>query len=83
MLLEGINHLFAGQLLGQSRSSGRCTDLEVRLSLLLEPSHPSAEDQCGLTERLPLLHIPRDLTFTKLKALAEGVAIVRRELTGG
>jgi hypothetical protein len=28
-------------------------------------------------------YIPRDLAFRKLKALAEGAAIVRRELTGG
>jgi 5-methyltetrahydropteroyltriglutamate--homocysteine methyltransferase len=28
-------------------------------------------------------YIPRDLAFAKLKALAEGAAIVRRELTGG
>ena len=28
-------------------------------------------------------YIPRDLAFAKLKALAEGTAIVRRELTGG
>jgi 5-methyltetrahydropteroyltriglutamate--homocysteine methyltransferase len=27
-------------------------------------------------------YIPRDLAFAKLKALAEGAAIVRRELTG-
>jgi 5-methyltetrahydropteroyltriglutamate--homocysteine methyltransferase len=27
-------------------------------------------------------YIPRDLAFSKLKALAEGAAIVRRELTG-
>jgi hypothetical protein len=26
-------------------------------------------------------YIPRDLAFAKLKALAEGAAIVRRELT--
>src|SRR5690348_8253694 len=28
-------------------------------------------------------YIPRDIAFAKLKALAEGAAIVRRELTGG
>jgi 5-methyltetrahydropteroyltriglutamate--homocysteine methyltransferase len=28
-------------------------------------------------------YIPRDVAFAKLKALAEGAAIVRRELTGG
>jgi hypothetical protein len=28
-------------------------------------------------------YIARDLAFAKLKALAEGAAIVRRELTGG
>jgi len=28
-------------------------------------------------------YIPRDLAFAKSKALAEGAAIVRRELTGG
>jgi 5-methyltetrahydropteroyltriglutamate--homocysteine methyltransferase len=28
-------------------------------------------------------YIPRDLAFAKLRALAEGAAIVRRELTGG
>jgi len=28
-------------------------------------------------------YIPRDLAFAKLKALAEGAAIVRRELAGG
>ena len=28
-------------------------------------------------------YIPRELAFAKLKALAEGTAIVRRELTGG
>jgi methionine synthase II (cobalamin-independent) len=27
-------------------------------------------------------YIPRDLAFAKLKALAEGAAIVRRELVG-
>ena len=27
-------------------------------------------------------YIPRDLAFAKLKALADGAAIVRRELTG-
>jgi hypothetical protein len=27
-------------------------------------------------------YLPRDLAFVKLKALAEGAAIVRRELTG-
>jgi 5-methyltetrahydropteroyltriglutamate--homocysteine methyltransferase len=27
-------------------------------------------------------YIPRDLAFAKLKALAEGAAIVRRELAG-
>jgi len=27
-------------------------------------------------------YIPRDLAFAKLKALAEGAAIVRRELIG-
>jgi hypothetical protein len=27
-------------------------------------------------------YIPRDLAFAKLKALAEGAAIVRHELTG-
>jgi len=27
-------------------------------------------------------YIPRDLAFAKLKALAEGAAIVRRELSG-
>jgi 5-methyltetrahydropteroyltriglutamate--homocysteine methyltransferase len=27
-------------------------------------------------------YIPRDLAFAKLKALAEGAAMVRRELTG-
>jgi 5-methyltetrahydropteroyltriglutamate--homocysteine methyltransferase len=27
-------------------------------------------------------YIPRDLAFAKLKALAEGAAIVRRELMG-
>jgi 5-methyltetrahydropteroyltriglutamate--homocysteine methyltransferase len=28
-------------------------------------------------------YIPRELAFAKLKALAEGAAIVRRELAGG
>jgi hypothetical protein len=28
------------------------------------------------------VHPARDLAFTKLKALADGAAIVRRELTG-
>ena len=27
-------------------------------------------------------YIPRDLAFAKLKALADGAAIVRRDLTG-
>jgi hypothetical protein len=27
-------------------------------------------------------YIPRDVAFAKLKALAEGTAIVRRQLTG-
>jgi methionine synthase II (cobalamin-independent) len=27
-------------------------------------------------------YIPRDIAFAKLRALAEGAAIVRRELTG-
>src|SRR5215472_758305 len=33
-------------------TSARCIVLEVRLSLLLEPSHSRREDQGGLTERL-------------------------------
>ena len=28
-------------------------------------------------------YIPREIAFAKLKALAEGAAIVRRELQGG
>jgi len=28
-------------------------------------------------------YIPREVAFAKLKALADGTAIVRRELTGG
>ena len=36
------------------------------LQLLLEPSHPSAEDQCALTERLPPKRSRRGFTYDLL-----------------
>ena len=50
--------------------------------------HPRARSSTSRRERLipapdcGMKYIPRDLAFAKLKALAEGAAIVRRELTG-
>jgi len=43
----------------------------------LPPERLIPAPDCGMK------YIPRDLAFAKLKALAEGAAIVRRELTGG
>ena len=43
----------------------------------LLPERLIAAPDCGMK------YIPRDLAFAKLKALAEGAAIVRRELAGG
>jgi 5-methyltetrahydropteroyltriglutamate--homocysteine methyltransferase len=43
----------------------------------LAPERLIPAPDCGMK------YIPRDLAFAKLKALAEGAAIVRRELTGG
>ena len=42
----------------------------------LPPERLVPAPDCGMK------YIPRDLAFAKLKALAEGAAIVRRELTG-
>ena len=42
----------------------------------LPPERVIPAPDCGMK------YIPRDLAFAKLKALAEGAAIVRRELTG-
>jgi 5-methyltetrahydropteroyltriglutamate--homocysteine methyltransferase len=43
----------------------------------LPPERLIPAPDCGMK------YIPRDLAFAKLKALADGAAIVRRELTGG
>jgi 5-methyltetrahydropteroyltriglutamate--homocysteine methyltransferase len=43
----------------------------------LPPERLIPAPDCGMK------YIPRDVAFAKLKALAEGAAIVRRELTGG
>jgi 5-methyltetrahydropteroyltriglutamate--homocysteine methyltransferase len=43
----------------------------------LPPERLIPAPDCGMK------YIPRDLAFAKLKALAEGAAIVRRELAGG
>jgi 5-methyltetrahydropteroyltriglutamate--homocysteine methyltransferase len=43
----------------------------------LPPERLIPAPDCGMK------YIPRDTAFAKLKALAEGAAIVRRELTGG
>jgi 5-methyltetrahydropteroyltriglutamate--homocysteine methyltransferase len=43
----------------------------------LPPERLIPAPDCGMK------YIPRDLAFAKLKALAEGAAIVRRELSGG
>jgi 5-methyltetrahydropteroyltriglutamate--homocysteine methyltransferase len=43
----------------------------------LPPERLIPAPDCGMK------YIPRDLAFAKLKALAEGAAIVRRELRGG
>ena len=42
----------------------------------IAPERPTLAPDCGMK------YIPRNLAFAKLKALAEGAAIVRRELTG-
>jgi len=42
----------------------------------LPPERLIPAPDCGMK------YIPRDLAFAKLKALAEGAAIVRRELSG-
>ena len=42
----------------------------------LPPERLIPAPDCGMK------YIPRDLAFAKLKALADGTAIVRRELTG-
>ena len=42
----------------------------------LPPERLIPAPDCGMK------YIPRDLAFAKLKALADGAAIVRRELTG-
>jgi 5-methyltetrahydropteroyltriglutamate--homocysteine methyltransferase len=42
----------------------------------LPPERLIPAPDCGM------IYIPRDLAFAKLKALAEGAAIVRRELRG-
>jgi 5-methyltetrahydropteroyltriglutamate--homocysteine methyltransferase len=43
----------------------------------LPPERLIPAPDCGMK------YIPRETAFAKLKALAEGAAIVRRELTGG
>src|SRR4029077_17260910 len=56
----------------------RIAATRIRAALAhIPPERLIPAPDCGMK------YIPRDVAFAKLKALAEGAAIVRRELTGG
>jgi len=44
------------------------------------PASPTSLPKTGRRPRLRMKYLPRDVAFGKLKALADGAAIVRREL---
>jgi 5-methyltetrahydropteroyltriglutamate--homocysteine methyltransferase len=51
--------------------------MRIRAALAhIPPERLIPAPDCGMK------YLPRDIAFAKLKALAEGAAIVRRELTG-
>ena len=60
------------------RETSEVVAARIRAALArLPPERLIPAPDCGMK------YIPRDLAFAKLRALAEGAAIVRREVSGG